>query len=471
MSSGPRHLLLGSLMLGGCVTVGPDYVEPQADVAPAFQEVREDAGLRHAPAQALPRWWHRLDDPLLGALVDQAVARNLDVQVAESRLRQARAERGIAFGARLPALGVGAGVQRSGTDADVGNAYAIGFDAVWEADLFGGKRRAVEAADASVQAREEALRDVLVSVLAEVALNYVDLRSQQELLRIAQENLGSQQQNLQLVESQLQAGLIEQLAYEQARGNLENTRAQIPTLQTGLERARNRLSTLLDQRAGALDAQLAEPMPVPKPPVEVAIGIPAEMLRRRPDVRLAERNLAVATANVGVATAQRYPELTLNGSLGLESLSSGDLFQAVSRTFGIGALVDWTLFSGGQLRAQVQSFAEQQQQAALAWEGAVRVAVEETENALTAYANEQLRFASLEQSAAAAAKTAELARSRYDAGLTTFLEVLDADRSRLAAESNLASSRALITTNLIRLYKALGGGWESLRPAATDAAP
>ncbi len=466
--------LSSSLLLGACATVGPDYQAP-VPVATAtpegFQEMRRDAGLTPKNPTELTTWWRTLNDSTLNQLIDQAVSSNLDLRAAASRLRQARAQRGVSRGDRFPTLSASGSAQRIGSSENtaaaggsVNDLYSTGFDAGWEADLFGGIRRANEAADADLQASAESQRDTLVSVLAEVSLNYVELRSFQARLEIAKENLASQQETFELIQSQQRAGLVEELDLQRARSNVESTRAQLPSLATSIEQARNRLATLLGQPAGTIDGMLAGNQPVPNPPIEVAIGVPAQVMRRRPDIRSAERQLAAATARIGVATAELYPKLGLTGSIGLESLSTSNLFEMASRTFGIGSVVSWRLFEGGKIRSQIEVQNALQEQAAIAWESAVLTAAEEVENALAAYANEQLSYRSLQQSAKAASRAAELARSRYDAGLSTFLDVLDADRSRLTAEDALAVSNALITSNLIRLYKALGGGWQSLLP-------
>lgn len=460
-----------TLLLAACV-VGPDYTPPKAETPAQFDAARAKAGISNETPKHLARWWETLDDPTLDTLVDDAVADNLDLKIADSRLRQARAQRNIAKGDRFPTLGASGSAQRSHASensrpsgaAGIGttnNLYSTGFDAGWELDLFGGIKRSVQASQADLQASAETLRDTLVSVLAEVALNYVEVRSFQTRLTIARENLKSQHETYALINSRHAAGLVQDVDLERARSNMENTRAFIPSLATSLERARNRLATLLGKQTGAVDNLLANDKPVPTPPINVAIGVPAEVLRRRPDVRRAERQLAAETARVGVATADLYPKLQLNGSIGLEALASGNLFEAASKTFGIGSIVNWALFSGGQIRNRIKVQDEVQQQAYLVWQQTVLGAVEEVQNALTAYANEQLRHAALQRSAKASARAATLARSRYDAGVADFIEVLDAERQRLSAEDALAVSNAEVTSDLIRLYKALGGGWES----------
>lgn len=465
--------LLSALLLGACATVGADYQPPSNPAIDAeFQEMRRDAGLSPEAPTALAEWWKTLNDPTLDTLISKAVNNNLDIHAAASRLRQARAQRGVTSAVRGPSVSAGGSAQRLGFSENsalgdtIINEYSSAFDARWEFDVFGGTRRAIEAADASVDESAANQRDVLISVLAEVSLNYVELRGLEARMAIARENLFGQKNAFELVSSQQRAGLVEELDLERARSNVESTRAQLPLLAMYMEQARNRLATLLGQPAGSIDDLLASSQPVPAPPMSVAVGVPADMLRRRPDIRAAERQLAAATARVGIATAELYPKFSLNGSIGLESLESNNLFERASRTFEFGPVFQWRLFEGGKIRRQIQIQDALQEQAAIAWEAAVLNATEEVENALSAYANEQLRHDSLKKSAQSASRAAVLARSRYDAGLSTFLDVLDAGRSRLAAEDALAISNAQITSNLIRLYKALGGGWQSLLPAA-----
>lgn len=461
-------LISCGMVLSGCA-VGPDHIAPQTEMDAEFNQLRSDAGLTAGNPAELTRWWTTLDDPVLNQLIAQAVDRNLDLRAATSRLRQVRALRNVSEGARFPTLDAGGQAQRSRASANVSGEdnlttelYASGFDAGWELDLFGGVARSVEAAEADVGAAAESRRDVLVSMLAEVALNYVEARSFQERLRIAQDNLESQVDTFELIESRYAAGLVQDIDLERARSNVEKTRSSIPQLSTQLERAQNRLAMLLGEQPGALDDLLAQSELVPSPPLEVAIGVPADLLRRRPDIRGAERVLAAETARVGVATAELYPKLRLIGSVGLESLSGGSLFQSASRTFGIGSIISWPLFSGGQIRNRIEAQSEVQEQAYIGWQAAVLGALEDVNNAITAYANEQIRHAALQRSTESAIRAAQLARSRYDAGIADFIEVLDTDRERLSTQDALAASSAEITTDLIRLYKALGGGWQSL---------
>jgi NodT family efflux transporter outer membrane factor (OMF) lipoprotein len=337
--------------------------------------------------------------------------------------------------------------------------YSLGFDAGWEVDIFGGVRRGVEAADADLAASREDLRDVLVTLISEVALNYLDVRTFQARLGVAEGNLAIQQQTYELIEARYQAGLGDELELQQARANLENTKAQIPALRSSLEEAKNRLAVLTGRPPGAVHDLLAARKPMPVIPPTVAVGVPAETLRQRPDIRRAERNLAAQTARIGEATADLYPKLRLAGSIGLESLKSADLLKSASETWNIGPSVSWNIFDAGAIRQNIEVQSALQEQFLLAYEAALLTALEEVENALTAYAEEQLRRQRLLAAAEAARQAESLAENQYHAGLVDFNTVLDAQRTLLTFEDQLAVSDGAVTANLVRLYKALGGGW------------
>jgi NodT family efflux transporter outer membrane factor (OMF) lipoprotein len=461
--------LAAALTCSGCALVGPDYrqAEPQA---PGQWHTELDKGLSADPTEPeiLAHWWTVLNDPLLTSLEERAVAGSLTLKEAASRIREARALRGISQAGLWPDLtGSGATTRSrasknnsgSGSDKDL---YAAGFDAGWELDIFGGRRRAVEAAQADLEASREDLHDALVTLLAEVALNYVDLRSGQARLAVAEANIAAQQHTYDLNLSRYQAGLIDELAVQQSLYNLEHSRSQIPVLQIGLAAAANRLAVLLGRNPGALDEELAERRPMPVPPLTVAVGVPADTLRHRPDIRRAERTLAARTAHIGVATADLYPKFQLAGSIGLESIASSDLLEWASRTWSFGPQVSWRIFDAGAIRRNIEVQTRRQEQALLQYEAAILNAREEVENALVSYAKEQHRRDALIKATEAARRADLLARDQYKAGLIDFSNVLDAQRSLLAFEDELALSEGSVTADLLRLYKALGGGWESM---------
>ncbi|MBI4756198.1 MAG: efflux transporter outer membrane subunit [Betaproteobacteria bacterium] len=472
--------LASALALAGCVTVGPDYAAP-AQNPPAQWHAPLTGGLDPAGADAatLATWWRRFGDGGLDRLVEGAVAANRDLQQARARVREARARRGLAQADLYPGASASAGVTRSGSNAPAsptaltrsGTLYSAGFDASWELDIFGGGRRATEAAQAELEGAEAELRDVLVTLCAEVAGNYVGLRTQQARLATAEANLEAQIQTWQLAKDRHELGAATRLAADQALYNLESTRAQIPPLKGAIEQSRARLAVLLGAAPGTLAAELAAVAPIPVTPERVAVGIPAEALRQRPDVRAQERRLAAQTARIGVATADLYPKLSLLGSIGLEALAPGRLFTSQAITRQIGASGGWTLFDAGRVRSNIAVQTALQEQALAAYESTLLKALEEVENALVAYAREQERRDALRAAVDAARRAADLARERYAAGITDFQAVLDAQRSLLTLEDQLAASTGQVATNLVSLYKALGGGWVPGPEAAAAPAP
>lgn len=471
----PGSGLIGLLLLlAGCTTVGPDYVPPKVSAPPQWTgEMGDGLTAEHADLQALATWWETLRDPVLTSLVDRAIEDNLDLRRAGARVREARARRGISKAALFPTVDAAASARASRSSEETGSGeerelYAAGFDAAWELDIFGGRRRAVEAADAQLQASEEDLRDVLVSLTAEVALNYVEVRSFQTRLSVAKANLDAQTETYNITQWRYQAGLTTQLDVEQAKYSLEQTRAAMPSLQTGLVQAKNRLSVLLGQTPGSLEDALAEYKPIPVTPLEVAVGVPADALRRRPDVRRAERQLAAQTAEVGVATADLYPRFSLSGSIGVEALVPDNLFSAGSRTHSGSAFLAWPVFDAGAIRRNIEVQSALQEQALFQYEATVLAALEEAENAIVAYAKEQHRRASLGEGTQAAQNAVDLAQSQYASGLIDFNNVLIAQRSLLSLQEQLAVSEGEVTANLISLYKALGGGWTTLAGTNTN---
>ncbi|MFZ5799722.1 MAG: efflux transporter outer membrane subunit [Thermodesulfobacteriota bacterium] len=458
-------------VLAGCAPVGPDYLPP-ADPAPALwhTELREGLAAASLYPEELARWWATLDDPLLTELIGQAVKGNLDLRRAESRVREARARRGISEAGLFPALDAGATASRAKSGGVTRSTLSLGLDAGWEVDIFGGTQRAVEAAEANLAASREDLRDVLVTLTAEVALNYLEARTLQARLAAAQGNLRAQEQTLELVQARAQAGLSDELAVQEARASLESTGAQLPALRAALDEAKNRLALLLGTVPGAVHPQLAEAGPLPVIPATVAVGVPAETLRQRPDIRRAERNLAAQTAQVGVAVADLYPKLRLTGSIGLESVDSADLFAGASEFWRLGPGLSWKIFDAGAVRRNIEVQSALQEQSLLAYEAAVLAALAEVENALTAYAEEQVRRQNLLAAVDAVRQAEFLARHQYQAGLVDFTTVLIAQRSLLNLEDQLAQSNGTVTANLVRLYKALGGGWQSEPPPAAEPA-
>ena len=464
---GAIFVVLLVLNLAGCAPVGPNYVPPESNVPPAWHtELGQGLAAGTMDPQELAAWWTTLKDPVLADLIAQAVNNNLDLQQAIAKVRETRARRGIVQAEMFPALDARASASRSKGSENSGSGaarsfYSAGFDAGWEVDIFGGVRRQVEAADADLAASQENLHDVLVTLTAEVALNYLDVRTIQQRLVVAEKNLALQQESFDFIRWRLLAGLSNELELQQARYNLENTRAQIPVLRSSLEEAKNRLAVLVGSVPGGVHDLLAEPKPIPEIPPTVAVGVPAETMRQRPDIRRAERNLAAQTARIGVATADLYPNFHLIGTIGLESLTGSDLFKSGSQTWSFGPGISWNVFDAGAIRQNIEVQSAIQEQALFVYEAAILGALEEVENALAAYGEEQLRQERLLGAVDAARQAESLASQEYLAGLVDFTTVLDAQRSLLSLEEQLAISEGTVTADLVRLYKALGGGWNS----------
>jgi outer membrane protein, multidrug efflux system len=462
------------LMVAGC-TVGPQYRPPEV-VVPAAWNQAQQAGIDTRSA-GLARWWTEFNDPLLNTLVERAAQSNLDLRLAEARIRESRALRAVTAAGQWPALETSGSYTRSrasenafssGRDGSsslgVNGAqdfFRAGFDASWELDVFGGVRRSVEAADASVDASVEERRQTLVTLLGDVARNYIDLRGFQRRLAVARSNLQAQQETLELTRVRFEAGLSSDLEVAQAEGQVNRIAAEIPVLESGAKQSGHRLDILLGLQPGALSAELGGDAPVPALPPQAHVGMPAELLRRRPDIRRAERLLAAATAQVGAATADLYPRFSLGGGFGVQSISAGDLFTAPSRFWSIGPALLWPVFDAGRIRASIAVRSAQQEQALTLYEKTVLTAFEDVENSLVSYANEQTRYRSLIAAVAANRRAVQMADELHTRGLVDFLNVLASQRALYESESELAQSETIMASNLVALYKALGGGWDT----------
>jgi len=458
------------LMLLGCM-VGPDYQQP-ASAVPENWSVASPAKPIAIESHALANWWTVFNDPVLSGLMVRMQKGNLDLRQAEARLREARFRRSLAQANLFPTISLKSGANQTRVSEEVGRGattelYSNIFDASWEVDVFGKLRRGIEAAEATLQASEEDLRDVLVSLYAETALNYVEVRSFQARLVITEANLSAQQDTYQLTNWRFQAGLTTQLDVDQAKLNMETTRATLPTLHIGLEQAQHRLAVLLGQAPAELKSLLAPVQAIPVTPVSVTVGIPADLLRQRPDVRSSERKLAAQTAQIGVATAARYPNFNLSGYIGLEALAYTNLYSASAKAFQMVANAALTLFDAGRLRRNIDIQTALQEQALALYEATILQALRDVENALVAFAQEQTRRDTLQAAVKAGQSALELAQSQYNSGTVDFLRVLDAQRSLLTVQNQLALSDAEVASNLIRLYKALGGGWDANTPNTT----
>ena len=448
--------------LAGCAGLAPpDGRLPEAPVPAAWsaQAPSVTAGLAQ-PATSLAQWWQRFNDPLLTRLVTQALQANTSVRSAQAALQQARAQVDVQAAGLLPSVGASASAQRSRASNSTGNNFQAGFDASWEPDVFGRLRSGLNASEADAQAAQASLADVQVSLAAEAAVNYIELRGLQQRLAIARSNLATQQETLQITRWRLQAGLTTSLVAEQARAAAEQTAAQIPALESGLAQSRHSLAVLTGQAPLALDAQLAETEAVPQPTQDLALAIPAETLRQRPDVRAAEQRIAAALARVSQADAARYPDFRISGNLGLRALTVGALTNGSSIASALLASVSMPLMDGGAARAQVRVQEAALEQARVGYEASVLTALKDVEDALVALRGDRERLVRLQAAADAAGNAALLAQQRYSSGLIDFQSVLETQRTLLSTQDSVAATVASISADHVRLYKALGGGWQ-----------
>jgi NodT family efflux transporter outer membrane factor (OMF) lipoprotein len=466
---------------GGCA-VGPDYHPSPARVSAAWSSPPAN-GLTDIAA-ASPDWWTSFNDAELDSLIQRAAQSNPDLRVAEAHLRQARAVREMSSSDFWPTLDTSASYARARQSKNqplIGamplppnfpfeySVYQAGFDASWEIDVFGAKRRALEAATAEWEGSVEARNDALVSILAEVGRNYVELRGDQLRLGIAQRNLKLQEEELELTRARFQGGVATELDVARAAALLAGLRAAVPPLQTAARGAMAGLAVLLGRNPGELVAELSPPAPVPPAPPEVPIGLPSDLLSRRPDVRRAERQLAAETARIGLAKSDWFPKLSLTGDAGMESVSLGKWFEPGSLFWSLGPSLQWRALDFGRVRAEVRAQTAVQEAALATYEKTVLVALQEAENAVTAYAQEQNRRQSLAEAVAENRRSLAMADGLYAGGRVNYLDVLDSRRSLFQSEDQLAVSEQAVSIDLIALYKALGGGWESLAPGRAGA--
>ncbi|HXC58724.1 MAG TPA: efflux transporter outer membrane subunit, partial [Steroidobacteraceae bacterium] len=419
-------------------------------------------------------WWHQFNDPLLDELIDQGIAANYSIEAANARLKAARASRREQFFDFLPKVGASANYRdlrqsRGGVPPGTPvvrnyDLYDAGFDATWELDLFGRVRRLNQSARASAEAAEASRNDVVLSVIAEIARNYFELRGAQDQLGVAERNAEVQTSALKLVNSRLDAGSGTLLDTARAQAQVETTLALVPPLGADVARAMHRIEVLTGKQPGQLSQRLAVQSAMPALPAKLIIGQPAELLRRRPDIRVAERQLAASSARIGVAVGDLFPRITLNGNIGLSAGSFDALGDAGNDTRSFGPSLSWAILDFGHVSQQIRAAGFNRDAQLADYQQTVLLALEETENALSDFSRERRRLAHLELAAKASVQAADLATQRFEGGVTDFLTALDAYRTSLDAENLRAASQTKVATSLIALYKALGGGWEVAAP-------
>jgi NodT family efflux transporter outer membrane factor (OMF) lipoprotein len=469
------HRTLIALLIGataGCA-VGPNYSKPSANAPAQWSKPLAERATNHYDSGTA--WWTMFHDPELDSLISRAVATNTDLSVAEVRVREARAQHGMVRADPTPLVDASTSFRKEAQSANQplagdpllssgvsfeNDVYQTGYDASWEIGVFRGKRQATEAATAEVTASELSRRNVLVSLLGEVARNYVETRASQRRLSIAEENIEAQEEALAIASDRFQHGLTGELEVKQAASLLAITRSEIPSLESSIQLSIRRLGVLLAQPPNALLSELSTVAPIPSSPPEVPVGLPSDLLLRRPDIQQAERELAAATAQNGAATTDWFPDVFLTGDAGVQSMGSTDRSSGYSKSWSFSPTVQWRSFDAGRIRANIRIQDARQEQALARYEQTVLTSFEEVENALASYADDQVRRRSLTTAVKSRQDALVLSRNLYANGRANLLNVLDAERSLYLAEDSLAQSDQAVTQDLIVLYKALGGGWE-----------
>jgi outer membrane protein, multidrug efflux system len=463
--------MLSALLLNGCM-VGPNFHSPGANVPPAWVGVPQtptgQPSMTTSQPAELTHWWQKFNDPQLTALVEQALNANLDLQLAVARLRQARAARGVVAGGLWPAVNGSATYQRTNSTSATGiaavadghNLFQAGLDAMWELDIFGGVRRNVESANANIQAAQEGVRDASVTLVAEVALNYVQLRGFQQQIVIAQNNLKAQQHTAEITRQHFVVGFVSGLDVANATALVATTASQIPVLETSAQQAIYTLSVLLARPPAALLQELSATQPLPIIPPAVPVGLPSDLLRRRPDIQQAEAQMHAAAAQIGVATADLFPKFSLTGSLTYQSNLLQNLFAGAKHLWSFGPAVSWSIFQGGSIQSNIRVQEALRDQAFITYQKTVLTALQDVENALIAFDKEWQHYKALNEAVVANRKAVDLSLQLYTQGQTDFLSVLVAQLSLYTSENALVQSTQNTATDLIAIYKALGGGWE-----------
>lgn len=456
-------LLAITLGVNACKPIGPDYSQPET-IVPDQWNASIGAELKRGTPN-IENWWQKFNDPTLNKIIAIAEKENKDLKIAAERIEQARAQRGIARGGLQPFVGAGGGVAKNRSSESLPfanpnpfNYYEIGTSAGWELDFIGGIRRSIEAASASYQATQEVYHDTMVIVYAEVASSYIEYRTLERRIKLAQTNISNQQQSVDVTRERKKAGLAPQIDVSQAETNLSTSSALIPQLQTQLASTRSKLAVLLGKYPSDMNKILGSSSKIPKPSGSIAVGIPADLIRSRPDIRFAERQLAAQTAVVGVSMAELYPKFSLLGTFALQSGTSDDFFDTTARAYTFGPSFSWRIFEGGRIRESIKVEESLTRQALTSYEKTVLQAVAEVETSMASIRYEGSRKKLLDSSVTSARETVSLIKENYTQGLVDFQNVLDAERTIFANEDNAASSAGRYALNYVALYRALGGG-------------
>lgn len=460
---GSKTLLL--LFLTGCA-IGPNYHSPDVALPSSYHEPHEKT---KEDLSDLKEWWTSFNDPLLNVLIHEAITQNLDLKIAVEKIHQVRAEYQVEAAELYPKVDLTAEQRRSRISQSLFDSpflgpplqsfYKIDFDASWEVDIFGKRRRAKEGAYYTYEAEVESARDVYITLLAEIAATYIEIRGYQQKIALSKRDIYIQKKQLSLAETKFVAGLENEINTRTIEIHLEGREALLPTLETSYRQAIHRLAVLLGKTPEILQGEFEEQRSIPISETPIPVGLPSDLLRRRPDIRQAERTLAAATANIGVAIADLFPRVSLLGSFGFESDSKSNWIKAKSRAWSFGPTLDWPIIYFGRIRSNIRTQNAKQQQALLNYEQTILTSLEEVENNLVAYYKEEERTHRYQMQTEAARRKYELTRDKYLSGIVNFSSVLEADSTLVAAENNLADSKQALSTHLVALYKSLGGSW------------
>ena len=452
--------ILLSLLLGGCASVGPDYQEPEVDVESAWLDIEEPQVSGDIPED--PQWWSSsFHDPDLDRLIETALAQNLTVRSAGLRVLQSQQQLAIAIGSQYPqqqqATGSASRQKESGTTF---NNYSLGFNLAWEVDFWGRFSRQVESASALLDASVADYDGVVLFLVSQVAQNYILIRTFQERIKVNRENTRLQQEALTITRVKLDAGAVSELDVDQAESLLYNTKAVVFSLETSLQQLKNSLAILLGKPPHDLNYLFTAGVEIPTAPANIALGMPQDLLRRRPDVRSAERGLAAQSAQIGFAVTDLYPHFTIGGSIGTSALSTGDLFETDSNTFSLFGMFEWDLFNYGRLKSNVRLQDARFQQLLVDYQNTVLVAQGDVENTIVAYLNSHGQLKAYRMAAAASQRSVDVATIQYQEGSITFNTLISTLATNTQQQDLLSSTQGSVATSLVQVYKALGGGWE-----------
>lgn len=453
------------IFLTGCA-VGPHYQTPEVALPTSYYEPHDK---KEIDLSELKEWWTAFHDPLLNALIHEALSQNLDLKIAIEKIHQVRAEYQIETAELYPKIDLTAEQKRTRISQNLfdssflgppmQNFYKVGFDASWEIDIFGKQRRAKEGAYYTYEAEVESARDIYITLLSEIAATYIQVRGFQQKIALSKRDIYIQKELLELAEVRFVAGLDSELSPQEIEVNLEESQALLPTLETSYRQSLHRLAVLLGKTPESLHGDFSEQQAIPINTSPIPVGLPSDLLRRRPDIRKAERLLAAATANVGEAIADLFPRFSLLGSFGFESNKTHNWFKAKSHSWSLGPNIDWPIIYFGRIRSNIRAQNAKQEQALLNYEQTILTSLEDVENSLVAYYKEEERTHRYEKQVKASRRTYELTRDKYLSGLVSFSILLDADSALVFAENNLVDSQQSLSTHLVALYKSLGGDW------------